>query len=143
MVLPLLPLHMPPLLPRTCCHCCPCCHIHHQVLREGVWHTVQPLPGAFTVNVGDMAQVFSNDAFYASNHRVLRSVGAERYSRAYFFNPSAQASIAPRTDLAIAGACNFGAILIKGGGPVDAAVMLGLMRRTRRDGQWVVVVVFA
>jgi hypothetical protein len=23
-----------------------------QVLRDGVWHLVQPLPGAFTINVG-------------------------------------------------------------------------------------------
>jgi isopenicillin N synthase-like dioxygenase len=28
-----------------------------QVLRDGQWYTVQPIPGAITVNVGDMAQV--------------------------------------------------------------------------------------
>lgn len=63
---------------------------------------MQPLPGALTVNIGDMAQIFSNDALYASEHRVLQSVHAVRYSRAFFFNPSAAALIAPRTDLAAA-----------------------------------------
>jgi hypothetical protein len=27
-------------------------HVLPQVLRDGVWHLVQPLPGAFTINVG-------------------------------------------------------------------------------------------
>jgi isopenicillin N synthase-like dioxygenase len=44
-------------------------------------------------------QVFTNDAFYASNHRVLKSVSSERYSRAYFFNPSFKADIAPSPGL--------------------------------------------
>jgi isopenicillin N synthase-like dioxygenase len=48
-------------------------------------------------------QVFTNDAFYASNHRVLKSVGRERYSRAFFFNPSFKADIAPSPELTIAG----------------------------------------
>jgi hypothetical protein len=28
-----------------------------QVLRDDKWYTVQPIPGALTINVGDMAQV--------------------------------------------------------------------------------------
>jgi hypothetical protein len=32
-------------------------HVPLQVLREGQWYTVQPVPGALTINVGDMAQV--------------------------------------------------------------------------------------
>lgn len=47
-------------------------------------------------------QVFTNDAFFASNHRVLKSTGVERYSRAYFFNPSFKADITPSRDLTIA-----------------------------------------
>lgn len=66
-----------------------------QVLREGVWHLVQPLPGAFTINVGDMAQVATNDKFFASNHRVLQSSSRPRYSRAFFFNPSHSVDIQP------------------------------------------------
>lgn len=73
-----------------------------QVLRESQWHTVRPIPGALTINVGDMAQVFTNDAFFASNHRVLKSTAMERYSRAYFFNPSFKADITPSRDLTIA-----------------------------------------
>lgn len=51
------------------------------------------------------AQVFTNDAFYASNHRVLKSCGTERYSRAYFFNPSYKADIAPSPELSIVCKC--------------------------------------
>lgn len=39
------------LLPYVC-NC-----ITAQVLRDGQWYTVQPIPGALTINVGDMAQV--------------------------------------------------------------------------------------
>lgn len=49
-----------------------------QVLRDGVWHLVKPLKGAFTINVGDMAQVLTNDKFFASNHRVLQSKDSDR-----------------------------------------------------------------
>eukprot|EP00879_Flechtneria_rotunda_P009471 GHRR01009914.1.p1 GENE.GHRR01009914.1~~GHRR01009914.1.p1 ORF type:complete len:398 (+),score=78.90 GHRR01009914.1:2576-3769(+) len=66
-----------------------------QVLHGGQWHLVPPVPGALTINVGDMAQVFTNDRFYASNHRVLQSELSPRYSRAFFFNPSHGANIEP------------------------------------------------
>lgn len=53
-------------------------------------------------------QVFTNDAFFASNHRVLKSTAMERYSRAYFFNPSFKADITPSRDLTIASEyCGF------------------------------------
>jgi len=78
-----------------------------QVLREGVWHLVKPQRGALTINVGDMAQVLTNDVFVASNHRVLRSTAHDRYSRAFFFNPVYSADIQPLPSLAASGGPHY------------------------------------
>lgn len=72
------------------------------MLRGGVWHLVEPQAGALTINVGDMAQVLSNDHFVASDHRVLKSSTHDRYSRAFFFNPRVRADIQPLPSLAAA-----------------------------------------
>lgn len=51
------------------------------------WEFVRPLPGAFTVNVGDMLTVLSDGRFPAPEHRVLANGGARRFSYAFFLNP--------------------------------------------------------
>jgi isopenicillin N synthase-like dioxygenase len=50
-----------------------------------------------------MAQVATNDKFFASNHRVLQSSVRERYSRAFFFNPSHSVDIKPLQVEAVGG----------------------------------------
>ncbi|KAK9817991.1 hypothetical protein WJX72_005406 [[Myrmecia] bisecta] len=59
-----------------------------QVYHDRQWHTVQPIPGAFVINVGDMCQVLTNDKFNAPLHRVVAPAGRERYSAPFFFNPA-------------------------------------------------------
>ncbi len=66
-----------------------------QVLHEGRWQLVEPMPGALTVNVGDVVQVWSNDRYRAPLHRVLASAESSRYSAAFFFNPSYATDYAP------------------------------------------------
>lgn len=66
-----------------------------QFLHDGTWHTVAPLPGALTINIGDIVQVWSNDRYVAPVHRVLASAAAERYSAPYFYNPSYDTDYAP------------------------------------------------
>ncbi|KAG3144683.1 hypothetical protein PC128_g24346 [Phytophthora cactorum] len=44
------------------------------------WANVLPLKGTYTINTGDMVQVWSNDQFVAPLHRVLASGGADRFS---------------------------------------------------------------
>ncbi|MEZ5558681.1 MAG: 2OG-Fe(II) oxygenase family protein [Pseudomonadales bacterium] len=66
-----------------------------QVLHDGAWRLVQPLAGALTINIGDVVQVWSNDRYRAPLHRVLASARAERYSAAFFFNPSYAHDYAP------------------------------------------------
>ena len=66
-----------------------------QVHHLGQWHDVDPLPGAFTINIGDMVQLWSNDLYRAPPHRVLAMDQAERISIPFFYNPSYSAEIRP------------------------------------------------
>jgi isopenicillin N synthase-like dioxygenase len=66
-----------------------------QVLREGYWHNVEPVDGAFTINIGDMVQLWSNDRYRAPPHRVLAMESAERISIPFFYNPAYSADIRP------------------------------------------------
>ncbi len=66
-----------------------------QVLKDGAWRPVDPAPGGLIVNIGDMAQVWSNDRYPAPLHRVLAMEAHERLSLAYFFNPAYPAVIRP------------------------------------------------
>jgi len=59
------------------------------------WRDVAPVPGALTVNLGDMLQVWSNDRFRAPLHRVRASVDRDRYSIAFFMNPARECVVEP------------------------------------------------
>jgi isopenicillin N synthase-like dioxygenase len=65
-----------------------------QVYRDG-WRDIAPKPGALTINVGDMLQVWSNDRFRAPLHRVRASTDRDRYSIAYFLNPDRDCVVEP------------------------------------------------
>jgi isopenicillin N synthase-like dioxygenase len=66
-----------------------------EVLKDDVWRPVDPPPGGLIVNIGDMVQVWSNDAYRAPLHRVRAMEAEERLSLAYFFNPAYAAVIRP------------------------------------------------
>jgi isopenicillin N synthase-like dioxygenase len=70
-----------------------------QVYREGRWHSVQPLAGAFVINIGDMVQVWSNDRYRAPVHRVLAMDRVERHSLPFFYNPAYRTVVAPLAEL--------------------------------------------
>ncbi|KAG6961477.1 hypothetical protein JG688_00009057 [Phytophthora aleatoria] len=59
------------------------------------WMLVPPRKGTYTVNIGDLVQVWSNDKFFAPMHRVLASGGADRFSAPFFYNPSYKAQVKP------------------------------------------------
>ncbi|MDZ7643001.1 MAG: 2OG-Fe(II) oxygenase family protein [Woeseiaceae bacterium] len=70
-----------------------------QVYRDGFWHDVAPLEGAFVINTADMMQVWSNDRYRAPVHRVLAMHEHDRYSLPFFFNPSADCEVRPLEDV--------------------------------------------
>uniref|UniRef100_A0A0D9XCT4 Fe2OG dioxygenase domain-containing protein n=1 Tax=Leersia perrieri TaxID=77586 RepID=A0A0D9XCT4_9ORYZ len=47
-----------------------------QISKDGLWHPVQPLPGAFVINIGEILEVLTNGSYKSVLHRVL--VDAER-----------------------------------------------------------------
>jgi isopenicillin N synthase-like dioxygenase len=63
---------------------------------QGEWIDATPIPGSFVVNVGDMAQRWTNDRWRSTLHRVINKYsGRDRYSIAYFFDLDAQSRIEP------------------------------------------------
>lgn len=66
-----------------------------QVFHDGLWYGVEPLAGAFVINIGDMVQVWSNDAYRAPIHRVLAMENRDRFSIPFFYNPAYEAVVEP------------------------------------------------
>jgi isopenicillin N synthase-like dioxygenase len=56
------------------------------------WIDVDPLPGAFIVNIGEMLEIASGGYLRATEHRVTLSA-RERISVPYFFNPRLDAQL--------------------------------------------------
>jgi isopenicillin N synthase-like dioxygenase len=79
-----------------------------QVYREGQWHDVEPTADAFTINIGDMMQVWSNDHYQAPQHRVLGMDRDERISIPFFYNPAYAAEIRPLVEPARYKPLNWG-----------------------------------
>ncbi|WVZ96055.1 hypothetical protein U9M48_041738 [Paspalum notatum var. saurae] len=79
-----------------------------QVRRHGAggggWVTVDPVPDAFIVNVGDQIQVLTNAAYRSVEHRVTVSAADERLSLALFYNPRSDLPLAPMPELLLAAA---------------------------------------
>lgn len=90
-----------------------------QVHHDDQWHAVDPLPGAFTINIGDIVQVWSNDLYRAPVHRVLAMDSADRLSIPFFYNPSYRTEIAPLV-----------------GEPAYRPINWGKFRRRRADGDF-------
>jgi len=68
--------------------------------REHGWIDVPPDQHAVIVNLGDALQAWSNDEYRAAVHRVVPMMDRSRMSTPYFYNPPADAMIAPHPELA-------------------------------------------
>lgn len=71
-----------------------------QVLKDGAWVGVQPLQGAFVINIGDLMQVWSNGLYRAPLHRVVCRPDTDRFSAPCFISPSYDTLICPLSDVA-------------------------------------------
>lgn len=67
--------------------------------RDGVWIAAPPIPGAFTINVGDMMMWWSNGEFLSNWHRVKNRSGGERFSIPFFANPDRDVVVGPLPEI--------------------------------------------
>lgn len=67
------------------------------------WITIDPVPGAFAVNLGDMLQVWSNDRYRSPLHRVIVHHDRARCSAPFFYNPAYETVCAPLPGLLATG----------------------------------------
>ncbi|XP_073289980.1 naringenin,2-oxoglutarate 3-dioxygenase-like [Primulina huaijiensis] len=68
-----------------------------QATRDGgqTWITVQPVEGAFVVNLGDHGHYLSNGRFKNADHQAVVNSNCSRLSIATFQNPSPDATVYP------------------------------------------------
>ncbi|XP_078434870.1 jasmonate-induced oxygenase 4-like [Wolffia australiana] len=66
-----------------------------QVMHNGEWITIQPVPGSFVINIGDQIQVLTNGLYKSSEHRVVVNAEHDRYSFAFFYNPRGDLALGP------------------------------------------------
>ncbi|KAI9181158.1 hypothetical protein LWI28_011989 [Acer negundo] len=66
---------------------------------DGEWVAVKPIPDTYIVNVGEVIQVWSNEAYESVEHRVMVNSEKERYSIPYFFNPAHYTMVEPLEEL--------------------------------------------
>ncbi|MER9776555.1 2-oxoglutarate and iron-dependent oxygenase domain-containing protein [Mesorhizobium sp. M0220] len=62
---------------------------------DGVWVEVNPIPGTFIINIGDLVQKLTNDRYLANVHRVVNVSGREHYSLPFLVDADHDAVIAP------------------------------------------------
>ncbi|XP_060182173.1 1-aminocyclopropane-1-carboxylate oxidase 5-like [Lycium barbarum] len=72
-----------------------------QILKDGEWIDVLPVPYAIVINTGDQIEVLSNGKYKSIWHRVLSKPDGNRRSIASFYNPSLKATIAPAPELLV------------------------------------------
>ncbi|KAK1387212.1 Gibberellin 2-beta-dioxygenase 8 [Heracleum sosnowskyi] len=64
-----------------------------QLMKDSKWVAVKPNQDALIVNIGDLFQAWSNDAYRSVEHKVMVNAKVERYSIAYFLCPSSDSVI--------------------------------------------------
>jgi len=66
---------------------------------DGRWLAAPPVPGAFTINVGNMMMWWNNGRYRSTLHRVRNTSEVERYSVPFFFNADETVVIEPLAEL--------------------------------------------
>ncbi len=63
--------------------------------QDGGWIDVEPVPGAFVFNIGEMLEIATQGYLVATRHRVVSPAGVDRYSIPFFLGPRLDAVVEP------------------------------------------------
>lgn len=66
---------------------------------DGRWISAPPIPGAFTVNIGNMMMWWSNGRYRSTLHRVRNTSSVERFSIPFFWNADPEVVVEPLQEL--------------------------------------------
>jgi isopenicillin N synthase-like dioxygenase len=58
-----------------------------QIYLQDQWKNIDPIPGGFIINLGDMLHRWTGGLYPSTLHRVINPLGVERWSNVFFFEP--------------------------------------------------------
>jgi isopenicillin N synthase-like dioxygenase len=61
--------------------------------KQGEWIDVDPIPGTFIVNIGDILERITGGLYKSTPHRARNTQGRSRYAIPYFFDPDWDAEL--------------------------------------------------
>ncbi|KAM7256243.1 hypothetical protein ACFE04_011984 [Oxalis oulophora] len=70
-----------------------------QVIKDGDWISVDPVPNTFVINLGDQLQIMSNGRYKSVHHRAVTNRDKKRVSLAMFCRPNENTLIGPIDEL--------------------------------------------
>uniref|UniRef100_A0A2C9UE38 Fe2OG dioxygenase domain-containing protein n=2 Tax=Manihot esculenta TaxID=3983 RepID=A0A2C9UE38_MANES len=70
-----------------------------QIMKDGKWIPVKPLPNAFVVNIGDIMEIITNGTYRSILHRATVNSQTERLSVVAFHSPRFDGEISPAPSL--------------------------------------------
>lgn len=63
--------------------------------KDEKWIWVDPVPGTFVVNIGDMLTIWTNGLYQSTVHRVINNNSKYRVSVPFFYEPNFDARVEP------------------------------------------------
>ncbi|XP_042050525.1 protein SRG1-like [Salvia splendens] len=66
-----------------------------QILKDGKWISVQPIPNALVINIGDTIEVLTNGRYKSVEHRAVTHKEKDRLSIVTFYAPSYDIELGP------------------------------------------------
>lgn len=69
-----------------------------QVLKDNKWVSIQPIPNALVVNVGDTLEVLTNGKYKSVEHRAVTNMVKDRLSIVTFYAPSYEVELEPMSE---------------------------------------------
>ncbi|KAH9291952.1 hypothetical protein KI387_042856 [Taxus chinensis] len=66
-----------------------------QILNKNQWISVEPIPGALVINIGDTLEVLTNGKYKSVEHRAVTNPNKERLSIVTFHAPSYNVELGP------------------------------------------------